>query len=345
MDAIPIVDFGEYKLRDDEDDAVPGEQLQELREEVRSAFTEVGFVYLKNTGIEQDEVRAPRVLSAFGRVGEKSDTFHPGSQLNRAARGAGQHFIDTTWTDLNDPATLSCPEPCSGVETWERNGRKVAECGVKEESEFSCERRLTVPQVNYTTRGFYHTKCDGKVICFQNLQPRPHSSSVEVPAGDPLILDLLTFHPVNLTFSRTDGGSVAPVQMCSVDGRSVLCKAGYEDRVSLRGNSIKLRDVVPADSGVYTVREVNNGEALIRTVSVTVKHVHQSWMWKDEYQQGLKTGALGFGFGALILGVILGFFALPRGLYLMDRCVQRLRRRDSSRVDQSDDVEKSVPLT
>ncbi|KAL7839030.1 hypothetical protein SRHO_G00256880 [Serrasalmus rhombeus] len=427
MDAIPIVDFGEYKLRDDEDDAVPGEQLQELREEVRSAFTEVGFVYLKNTGIEQDEVRAPRVLSAFGRVGEKSDTFHPGSQLNRAARGAeqdlhlttsvsviklerkdqnlpepnsitsynlhpltatgqtavlslqhplshaalqllgphspdcspislsitvntcsssaGQHFIDTTWTDLNDPATLSCPEPCSGVETWERNGRKVAECGVKEESEFSCERRLTVPQVNYTTRGFYHTKCDGKVICFQNLQPRPHSSSVEVPAGDPLILDLLTFHPVNLTFSRTDGGSVAPVQMCSVDGRSVLCKVGYEDRVSLRGNSIKLRDVVPADSGVYTVREVNNGEALIRTVSVTVKHVHQSWMWKDEYQQGLKTGALGFGFGALILGVILGFFALPRGLYLMDRCVQRLRRRDSSRVDQSDDVEKSVPLT
>ncbi|XP_037387419.1 uncharacterized protein LOC119261785 [Pygocentrus nattereri] len=89
MDAIPIVDFGEYKLRDDEDDAVPGERLQELREEVRRAFTEVGFVYLKNTGIEQDEVRAPRVLSAFGRVGEKSDTFHPGSQLNRAARGAG----------------------------------------------------------------------------------------------------------------------------------------------------------------------------------------------------------------------------------------------------------------
>ncbi|KAL6466227.1 hypothetical protein MHYP_G00263600 [Metynnis hypsauchen] len=260
------------------------------------------------------------------------------------------NFINTTWTDLNDPATLHCPEPCSGVETWERSGWKVAKCGVKEELELSCERRLdqsslTVPQVNYTTRGFYHTKCDGKVICFQNLQPNSHSSSVEVPAGGPLILDLLTFHPVTLTFSRTDGGSVTPVQMCTVDGRSVLCNAGYEDRVSVCRNSMVLRDVVSADSGVYMVRQINDGGALIRTVSVTVKHVQQSWMWKDEYQQRLKTGALGFGTGGLVLGVIRGFFAVLRGLYLMDRCFQRLKRRDSSRVDQTEDVEKSVPLT
>ncbi|KAL6466230.1 hypothetical protein MHYP_G00263630 [Metynnis hypsauchen] len=74
MDAIPVVDFGEYKLREDEDDDVPGERLQELREEVRRAFTEVGFVYLRNTGIEQDEVRAPHVLpSSLGSL-EKSPT-------------------------------------------------------------------------------------------------------------------------------------------------------------------------------------------------------------------------------------------------------------------------------
>ncbi|KAL6466219.1 hypothetical protein MHYP_G00263520 [Metynnis hypsauchen] len=260
------------------------------------------------------------------------------------------NFIKTTWMDLNDSATLSCPEPCSGVETWERSGQKVAKCGVNEESEFSCERRLeqsslTVSQVNYTTRGFYHTKCDGKVICFQNLQPNPHNSSVEVSAGGSLILELLTFHPVTLTFSRTDGGSVTPVQMCTVDGRSVLCNVGYEDRVSVCGNSMVLRDMVSADSGVYTVREVNDGAALIQTVSVTVKYVQQSWMWENEYQQGLKTRALGFGIGALVLGVILGFFAVPRGLYLINRYVQRLRRQDSSCMDQTEDVEKSVPLT
>ena len=100
--------------------------------------------------------------------------------VNTCSSSAGQqtlaNFIKTTWKDLNDPATLYCSEPCSGVETWEKSGVKVAECGVKEESEFSCERHLdqsslTVPQVNYTTRGFYHTKCSGEVICFQNLQP------------------------------------------------------------------------------------------------------------------------------------------------------------------------------
>ena len=103
------------------------------------------------------------------------------------------------------------------------------------------------------------------------VSPAAHNSSVEVPAGDPLILDLFTFHPVTLTFSRTDGGSVTPVQMCTVDGRYVLCNAEYEDRVSVCGNSMVLRDVVSADSGVYTVREVKDGAALIRTVSVTVK--------------------------------------------------------------------------
>ncbi|KAL7854891.1 hypothetical protein SRHO_G00170810 [Serrasalmus rhombeus] len=119
---------------------------------------------------------------------------------------------------------------------------------------------------------FFSSSADtGSLICFQNLQPRPHSSSDEVPAGDPLILDLFTFHPVTLTFSRTDEGSVTPVQMCIVDGRSVLCNAGYEDRVSVCGISVLQKDVVSADSGVYTVREVNNGATLIRTVSLTVK--------------------------------------------------------------------------
>ncbi|KAL7878841.1 hypothetical protein AOLI_G00098150 [Acnodon oligacanthus] len=125
------------------------------------------------------------------------------STTSSAGQQTLANIIKTTWRDLNDPATLYCPEPCSGVETWEKSGLKVAECRVKEESEFSCERRLD----------------------------QAHSSSVEVPAGGPLILDLFTFRPVTLMFSQTDGGSVTPVQMCTVDGRSVLCDVGYEDRV------------------------------------------------------------------------------------------------------------------
>lgn len=54
MASIPQVDFGVYKLGID---GVPDTNLQELGEELDKAFTEVGFVYLSNTGIDQKEVR------------------------------------------------------------------------------------------------------------------------------------------------------------------------------------------------------------------------------------------------------------------------------------------------
>ncbi|KAI4885095.1 hypothetical protein NFI96_028939, partial [Prochilodus magdalenae] len=183
--------------------------------------------------------------------------------------------VTTTWRDLNEAASLYCEEPCSGVETWEKTGVTVAECGRHGGDGFSCERRadgstLTIPEVNYTTRGFYQTFCNGDQICFQNLQPNPHRSSAEAPAGGLLILDLFTLQPVTVTFSGTDGGSGTPVQMCTVEGRSLQCNPEYRDRVSVFGNSVVLRGVESADSGVYTVREVYDGAALVRTASVTV---------------------------------------------------------------------------
>ncbi|CAB1331649.1 unnamed protein product [Coregonus sp. 'balchen'] len=50
---IPVVDFGAYKLGEND---VSGEQLEILSRQLKTAFTEVGFVYLKNTGIVQQEV-------------------------------------------------------------------------------------------------------------------------------------------------------------------------------------------------------------------------------------------------------------------------------------------------
>ncbi|CAK6954499.1 uncharacterized protein si:dkey-10o6.2 [Scomber scombrus] len=51
--SIPVVDFGECSLSKKD---VSGEQLQNLSKEMKTAFTEVGFVFLKNTGIVQEEV-------------------------------------------------------------------------------------------------------------------------------------------------------------------------------------------------------------------------------------------------------------------------------------------------
>lgn len=50
---IPVVDFGAYNLNEKD---VLDDQLDTLSKELKIAFTEVGFVYLKNTGISQEEV-------------------------------------------------------------------------------------------------------------------------------------------------------------------------------------------------------------------------------------------------------------------------------------------------
>lgn len=50
---IPILDFSVYEL---ENANVSVANLEKLSKELRKAFTEVGFVYLKNTGINQEEV-------------------------------------------------------------------------------------------------------------------------------------------------------------------------------------------------------------------------------------------------------------------------------------------------
>ncbi|CAL8263155.1 unnamed protein product [Merluccius merluccius] len=51
---IPVVDFSPYNLRENN---VSDEHIVDLGRQLKSSFTEVGFVYLKNTGITQEEVQ------------------------------------------------------------------------------------------------------------------------------------------------------------------------------------------------------------------------------------------------------------------------------------------------
>ncbi|XP_041852679.1 2-oxoglutarate-Fe(II) type oxidoreductase ppzD [Melanotaenia boesemani] len=50
---IPVVDFSTYNLNETN---ISDEQLNYLGKELKNAFTEIGFVFLKNTGITQEEV-------------------------------------------------------------------------------------------------------------------------------------------------------------------------------------------------------------------------------------------------------------------------------------------------
>ncbi|XP_060932886.1 uncharacterized protein si:dkey-10o6.2 [Limanda limanda] len=61
--SIPVVDFGACGLDERGDQ---NEQLQGLAEELKAAFTDVGFVFLRNTGITDEEVqRVMRVSRDF----------------------------------------------------------------------------------------------------------------------------------------------------------------------------------------------------------------------------------------------------------------------------------------
>ncbi|KAL3061090.1 UPF0676 protein C1494.01 [Trematomus bernacchii] len=58
--SIPVVDFGACSLREKD---VSEEQMISLSKDLETAFTEVGFVFLKNTGITQEEVDRVMAIS------------------------------------------------------------------------------------------------------------------------------------------------------------------------------------------------------------------------------------------------------------------------------------------
>lgn len=52
--SIPVLDFGACSLTVED---VTEEHVHNLSKEFKTAFAEVGFVFLQNTGISQEEVR------------------------------------------------------------------------------------------------------------------------------------------------------------------------------------------------------------------------------------------------------------------------------------------------
>ncbi|KAM9754013.1 uncharacterized protein ACNS7B_007153 [Menidia menidia] len=88
--AIPVVDFGACSLAQERaEERVEGQQLRALSEELRAAFTQVGFVFLKNSGITQDEVERVMDMSRrfFLLPEELKKPFSRGSFANNLNHG------------------------------------------------------------------------------------------------------------------------------------------------------------------------------------------------------------------------------------------------------------------
>ncbi|XP_048025046.1 UPF0676 protein C1494.01 isoform X1 [Megalobrama amblycephala] len=88
--AVPVLDFSVYQLGKEN---VPEADLEKLSDDLRKAFTEVGFVYLKNTGINQEEVE--KVMSVSKRFFSL-----PENKKKPFSRGSFSCSVNHGWVSL-----------------------------------------------------------------------------------------------------------------------------------------------------------------------------------------------------------------------------------------------------
>ncbi|KAI4890721.1 hypothetical protein NFI96_024096 [Prochilodus magdalenae] len=169
--------------------------------------------------------------------------------------------------------------------------------------------------------------------CRHFLQLLAPESACELDVGSHLRLDLQIYGPVQVWFTSRSGSAV---QLCSVSGRDVDCSPEYAKRVLVVGNTLLLMNLVPSDSGNYTVREEDG--TLVSVLNMTVKDVQQCRTWMDEFG----TVTVLFGFAMLVLGVFLGPVVVPWCRYQFDRLYKRCRGSSCGQGDEPG--ENAVPL-
>ncbi|XP_037387397.1 uncharacterized protein LOC108412285 isoform X2 [Pygocentrus nattereri] len=235
---------------------------------------------------------------------------------------------------LHDSATLSCSVRCSGLARWtvfHKRSDTLAECdqtscrSVKEGYQMIHDQylkgnlSLIITDADFSKRGWYTSDCDGKDLCNVQLLIEPLNTVVQIKPGEPLVLNLDVSDPVEVHYNSTGAANQSSGQICTVDGRSLQCKPEYTQRSSLTSH-LELRNVIPSDSGVYTVMEAKYKE-VFHTYTVTVQDEQQSRMEKHAYQKGLEDGYHnGLGIGVVVFGipgVILGILTVPRMRRLM----------------------------
>ncbi|XP_036418168.1 uncharacterized protein LOC118801883 [Colossoma macropomum] len=125
---------------------------------------------------------------------------------------------------------------------------------------------LTITDADFTKRALYMCDCDDKGLCKVQLLILPLRTSAQIKPGEPLIMHLEIPEEVEVIYNSTGAAGPSSGQICTVDGRSLQCKPEYTRRVSA---VLELRGVTPPDSGVYTVMDKKNEEAIhIYTVTV-----------------------------------------------------------------------------
>ncbi|XP_037387402.1 uncharacterized protein LOC108415252 isoform X2 [Pygocentrus nattereri] len=177
---------------------------------------------------------------------------------------------------FNETATLSCSERCSGLVIWTEFSKStdvLAECdqtscrSVKEGYQMIHDQylkgnlSLTITDADFTKRGLYTCDCDGKDLCDVTLKIEPLNTKVQKKPGESLFLDLDIPEEVEMIYNSTGAAGPSSGQICTVVGRSLQCKPEYKQRTSITSTFV-LRGATPSDSGVYTIMDKRNEEAV-----------------------------------------------------------------------------------
>ncbi|KAK0141897.1 2-oxoglutarate-dependent dioxygenase htyE [Merluccius polli] len=126
---IPVVDFSPYNLRENN---VLDEHIVDLGRQLKSSFTEVGFVYLKNTGITQEEVSVSTLQFLTEpflytlNLGENRSLFKSNVILGQAGNALEQmlvdHAMDISKTFFLQPDEMKLPFSRKSVATNPNHG-------------------------------------------------------------------------------------------------------------------------------------------------------------------------------------------------------------------------------
>ncbi|XP_053337681.1 uncharacterized protein LOC128509848 [Clarias gariepinus] len=189
------------------------------------------------------------------------------------------------YAKLHQSVTLPCEAPCSGQAKWSLDSNRddvFAQCdqtscrSVQKGFNMSYDQfkkgdlSLTITKPDYSMRKSYTCECDYSDYATVNLRIFTVSSAVQVkPEGD-LTLHVSVSEPVEVIHKSSD--SADGVQICTVTNRTLQCKSEYTPRTSLSYPELTLRDVMPWDSGTYTIRNLDYKED-IRVYAVSVSAV------------------------------------------------------------------------
>ncbi|XP_049326449.1 uncharacterized protein LOC125786867 [Astyanax mexicanus] len=184
--------------------------------------------------------------------------------------------------EFNGTAVLNCTVRCTGIVSWNNSTDLLAECdqtscrSLKEgyqmiynqflQGDFS----LIITEADFSKRGNYTCKCDGRNKCDVELQIEARRTSVQIQSGGSLHLELEVSDPVQVNYNSSTGAADgSSVQICKVIGGSLQSEPEYKHRTSLL-SVLELRGVDESDSGLYTIRNTNNHYNLhIYNVTVT----------------------------------------------------------------------------